>query len=87
MCRHRERPQRSLQVWGFDVSKQVVSAGAAHVCGMPLCSFLVHLLDHCSDVQAEAGKHWQRQLVHGAGIVIAILASETGKQAVSQCAW
>ena len=38
MCRHRERPQRSLQVWGFDVSKQVVSAGAAHVCGMPLSS-------------------------------------------------
>ena len=39
ICRHKERPQRSLQVWGFDVSKQIVSAGAAHICGIPLRSF------------------------------------------------
>ena len=81
MCRHRERPQRSLQVWGFDVSKQVVSAGAAHVCGMPLSSIMAQIL------QAQAGKQWQTHVVRGAGIIIAILASETGKQTRSQCAW
>ena len=33
--RVKEKPQRAIRVWGFDVSKQVVSTGAAHVCGMP----------------------------------------------------
>lgn len=32
--RHMEHPQRSLQVWGMDISKQVVSAAAAHLCGI-----------------------------------------------------
>ena len=44
-------------------------------------------LTHGSELQAQAGKQWQRHVVRGAGIVIAILASETGKQTVSQCAW
>lgn len=32
--RHREQPQRPYKVWSMDVSKQVVSSAAAHVCGM-----------------------------------------------------
>ncbi|CAL8466790.1 g6326 [Coccomyxa elongata] len=32
--RHKEYPQRSLQIWGMDISKQVISAAAAHICGI-----------------------------------------------------
>ncbi|KAK9916448.1 hypothetical protein WJX75_002720 [Coccomyxa subellipsoidea] len=32
--RQKEHPQRSLQVWGMDISKQIISAAAAHVCGI-----------------------------------------------------
>lgn len=39
--RYRERPQRPLLVWAMDVSKQVVSSGAAHVGGLAF-SILAH---------------------------------------------
>lgn len=45
--RHRERPQRALEIWALDVSKQVVSMFAAHVCGM-----LIALLAHHSSTQS-----------------------------------
>lgn len=32
-ARHNERPQRPLNIWGMDVSKQIVSGLAAHLCG------------------------------------------------------
>lgn len=31
--RHRERPQRPYKIWTMDVSKQVFSSGAGHICG------------------------------------------------------
>ncbi|KAK9821719.1 hypothetical protein WJX81_003315 [Elliptochloris bilobata] len=51
--RVKEKPQRPVRVWGFDISKQVVSTAAAHLCGL----------------------------------LIAILASQRGNHAVSECAW
>jgi hypothetical protein len=33
VCRHRERPQRPYKIWIMDVSKQVFSSGAGHICG------------------------------------------------------
>mmetsp|Transcript_18975 Transcript_18975/g.57310 ORF Transcript_18975/g.57310 Transcript_18975/m.57310 type:complete len:324 (-) Transcript_18975:5-976(-) len=32
--RHRERPQRPYKIWTMDVSKQVFSSGAGHICGL-----------------------------------------------------
>ncbi|KAK9840897.1 hypothetical protein WJX84_000898 [Apatococcus fuscideae] len=32
--RHKERPQRPVKIWGMDVSKQIVSGVAAHLCGI-----------------------------------------------------
>eukprot|EP00884_Botryococcus_braunii_P004807 jgi/Botrbrau1/14327/Bobra.0287s0019.1 len=32
--RQKEKPQRPMRVWGFDVTKQIVSSGAAHICGI-----------------------------------------------------
>lgn len=37
--RHKERPQRPLQIWGMDVSKQVFSMLVAHICGKLLTYF------------------------------------------------
>ena len=39
--RLRERPRRPSQTWLFDTSKQVVSMGAAHLCGI-IIALLVH---------------------------------------------
>ncbi len=39
-CRHKERPQRPLDIWGFDVSKQVLSMLVAHICGLAIAAFV-----------------------------------------------
>ena len=94
-CRQKEHPQRSLQVWGMDISKQIISAAAAHVCGK-LRRFLPTLASAALRERFE-----NRYLVQFsgqistltnaclcfAGIFIAILASGNGTGHVSQCAW
>ena len=42
--RHRERPQRPFEVWGYDVSKQVLSMLVAHTCGILISCWNVSLL-------------------------------------------
>lgn len=34
--RHREKPQRPYKIWLMDVSKQICSLGAAHLCGLTI---------------------------------------------------
>ena len=66
----------------MDISKQVISAAAAHVCGMhwlpsSSCLFSLHAVFNST----------RNQRVVLAGIFIAILASGNGAGRVSQCAW
>lgn len=52
--RHIERPQRPLNIWGLDVSKQAISMLAAHACGM-----LIALIAHNSvDAGASSECGW-----------------------------
>ena len=39
LCRHRERPRRAWNVFLLDISKQGVSSGAGHLCGMAIALF------------------------------------------------
>ena len=43
--RHREHPKRTLKIWLMDTSKQGVSSGAAHFCGMLNTVILAHLTE------------------------------------------
>jgi len=38
--RHKERPQRPFDIWGFDVSKQVLSMLVAHICGLAIAALV-----------------------------------------------
>lgn len=40
--RHIERPQRPVNIWALDVSKQAVSMLAAHICGMLIAVIAAH---------------------------------------------
>jgi len=71
-----EHPQRPYKVWSMDVSKQVVSSAAAHVCGMGIRLLNAPVVMPSIRVGA----------IH-AGMIIAVLASRAQAHEVSSCAW
>ncbi|KAK9866951.1 hypothetical protein WJX84_004349 [Apatococcus fuscideae] len=80
--RHQERPQRPLNIWSMDVSKQIVSGFAAHLCGI----IIAMLASTASESQASecAWYFFAFTFDTTLGVAVTILIH---KAAIAICQW